>query len=65
MESFEPILPSHVVKKALYNSLEISERVEDYDIFGSTRFPEMSLPEEFQGRPEVIVVSLDSEDITE
>ncbi|EME26683.1 DNA polymerase III subunit alpha [Galdieria sulphuraria] len=53
IQCFEPILPLHVIREALYNSIQISERIEDYDIFGATRFPEMRLPEEFQGKPEI------------
>jgi len=50
MQCFESFLPYHVIQEALYNSIEISERIEDYSIFGSTRFPEMRLPKEFEGK---------------
>jgi DNA polymerase-3 subunit alpha len=62
MQCFESFLPYHVIQEALYNSIEISERIEDYSIFGSTRFPEMRLPKEFEGKADVscsILVTLE------
>lgn len=41
-------LPSEVVEQALQNTLSVAEKVERYDLFGSTRIPDFPTPVEFQ-----------------
>lgn len=41
-------LPFEVVEQALQNTLGVAEKVERYDLFGSTRIPDFPTPVEFQ-----------------
>eukprot|EP00871_Galdieria_phlegrea_P001921 jgi/Galph1/272/GphlegSOOS_G5061.1 len=52
LSCFDSILPERAIREALWNSTEIAERIETYDIFGEMRFPEMKLPMEFENKPD-------------
>lgn len=41
-------LPSEIVEQALQNTLSVAEKVERYDLFGSTRIPDFPTPVQFQ-----------------
>lgn len=41
-------LDSHDIEEALRNTLEVAEKVEEYDLFGATRIPHYPVPPEFE-----------------
>ena len=42
---FRDHLPAEVIEEAIANTLEVAEKVEDYDILGSPRIPSYPIPE--------------------
>ncbi|CAN8071799.1 unnamed protein product [Agarophyton chilense] len=46
-QCFVDHLPIHAVDEALYNTLQVANKVESYNLFGATRIPDFPIPKKF------------------